>query len=80
MTREPSKCDPQRVGSPLNLGRGNVRIRFGRDDRVFLFKHIISDEKASLCDLFIQVSLVSLSSGEAKMSNLTILFQASTIA
>ena len=65
---------------PFESGkRGNIRIRFGRGARVFLFKHIISDEKASLCDLFIQVSLVSLSSGEAKMSNLTILFRASTI-
>ena len=65
---------------PFESGkRGNVRIRFGRGARVFLFKQIISDEKASLCDFFIQVSLVPLSSGEAKMSNLTILFRALTI-
>ena len=65
---------------PFESGkRGNVRIRFGRGARVFLFEHIISDEKASLCDLFIQVSLVSLSSGKAKMSNLTIHFWGSAI-
>ena len=56
-----------------------VRIRYCRGTRVFSFKHVMSDEKTSLFDRFIQVSLVSLSSSEAQMPNLTILFRASTI-